>query len=243
MTGRMSCGGDRGRSQREAIRRVAMVLILCGLLMPVSSGALARSRANNGWEAGSSSDTVSGRVGKKKAAPPKKSSGGKTTTKRCTSRACKAAPKKAGGGAESEALKTVRLPAPQIVANPSAGGLPGVTTFFWAVLPSQIDFDLSIDGMSTRLTATPLRMTWHLSDGRVLPGVPSQADEAHAQAPATGTGLDFESPGIYQVRAVADWDVAWSTNDGESGKVDGRQSSAVVDYSVGERRSVLTGGH
>lgn len=243
MTDRICCKADFKRRHRAHLRTVTSVSILVALLLSLSSGASARSRANNGWEAGSSSDTVSGRVGKKKATPPKKSPGRQTSTKRCTTRSCKAAPKKTSGGGESEALKTVRLPAPQILANPSAGGLPGVTTFFWAVLPSHMDFDLSIDGMSTHLTATPLRVTWHLGDGRILPGTPAQGDETRAQAPASGTGIDFESPGIHQVRAVVDWDVVWNTNEGESGKVDGRQSSAAVDYPVGERRSVLIGGH
>lgn len=242
MTGRAERTTVSMRSASRISRRTVFTIVILALLLHFSPGASARSRANNGWEAGSSSDTVSGRVGKKKSTAPKKSSGAKKSAKRCTTRACKAAPKPAPSGQDTEALKTVRLPPPQISANPSTGGLPGVTTFFWAVLPPRIDFDLSVDGISTHLAAVPLRVTWYVSDGRVLSGAPAERDEALAPVPAGGTRLEFDRPGAFQVRAVVDWDVTWSASDGESGKVDGRQSSAAVGYPVGERRSVLTGG-
>lgn len=106
-----------------------------------------------------------------------------------------------------------------------------------------MNFDLSIDGMSTHLTATPLQVTWHFSDGRVWTGVPANVDEANAQVPIGRTDIEFENSGNYQVTAAVDWNVVWITSEGETGKVDGRQSSATVDYRVGERRSVLIDGY
>ncbi|RIK11131.1 MAG: hypothetical protein DCC49_00850 [Acidobacteria bacterium] len=243
MTGRADFRAASDGAVRGALRLSTVIFVLCALFLPVTTAASARSRANNGWEAGSSSDTVSGRVGKKKATPPKRSTKTKSSPKRCVSRACRAAPKRSSDSEDSEALKTVRLPAPRIVTNPTAGGLPGVTTYLWAVLPPRVEFDLAIDGMSTHLVAVPLGVTWYVSDGRVLVGAPAERDEAVAPAPAGGSGLDFDRPGSYEVRAVIDWDVTWSTTDGDSGRVDGRQSSSAISYPVGERRSVLAGGY
>lgn len=238
--------GRRFRQQlplgsRAALGQLALMLVVIALLLPAGSGAEARTRGGNGWEAGSSSDTITGRVGKKKGGSAAKPSGAKGTAKRCTSRTCKSAPKRSSAGGDAEAMKTVKLPPPLIRINPERVGLPGVTTLLWAVLPSRVDFDLSIDGITTRLTGAPIGVTWYVSDGRVQSGTPVNGDEADSPAPTGGTAVEFDLPGTYQLTAVVDWHVSWSTNEGESGTVEGRQSSAVAGYQVGERRSVLAG--
>lgn len=221
---------------------VALVATAVAPSLVSASTAGARSRSGSGWEPGTSSDTVTGRVGKKKATSPSRSGAKRKPVAKCTSRTCRTRkPARPSDGGSAEAMKLVRLPPPSILASPSVAGLIGVTTYLVAVLPPQVEFDLAIDGVSTHLTARPVRLVWDVGDGRVIDGRTEPVEPPAQSLPGIGTALDFTAPGNYGISALVDWSVTWSTSDGDEGSIDDRRSNARLDYQVRERRSVLVG--
>lgn len=159
-----------------------------------------------------------------------------------------------GGGAVAvdprilleDALARLRIPDPQMAANPPLGSASLVRVPAWLWLDGGYwqarSATASAGGASATVTAEPVAARWSMGDGTVVacdgPGRPWSATAPAAGSPCSHTYLASSSaqPGdAYPVTVTVTWTVSWtSTVPGVGGDLEDQTRSASVPVRVAE---------
>ncbi|MDG4795441.1 hypothetical protein [Micromonospora sp. WMMD1082] len=147
-----------------------------------------------------------------------------------------------------EAVRHLRLPAPQIRLSPDAGApqVVYVPTWMWVdeAVWSPRSATASLSGLSVTAVGTPLTVAWSTGDGRSLQcgkGTPWTASRDPASA-SPDCGHTYTTPsraGTYTVTATITWRVTWSGG-GVAGTEPDVTSTASVPVQVVEASAVNT---
>ncbi|MFI6098180.1 hypothetical protein ACIA8G_21680 [Lentzea sp. NPDC051213] len=118
------------------------------------------------------------------------------------------------------ARKQIRLPAPQISANPTGDQLVSLPTWMWVSSGwAPISATASVPGVSVTAVATPTSVSWSMGDGTMVtctgPGTPFRADvDPKSASPDCGhtyrTSSARQAGQAYPVTATIHWTVSWS---------------------------------
>jgi hypothetical protein len=151
-----------------------------------------------------------------------------------------------------EAIKRLRLPAPQIHASPDAGAsqVVFVPTWLW-VEPgtfTQRSATASLGGLSVTAVAKPIKASWETGDGATVicrgggtawvPGTDPAAVSPDCGHTYTTTSRS-QSGGKYTLRATITWDISWSGG-GQTGAEPALTSTSSVQVLVSEASAVTT---
>ncbi|MBB5998446.1 hypothetical protein [Streptomonospora salina] len=166
-----------------------------------------------------------------------------------------------GGGVDVEALidearAQLELPEPAIGSAPPMGGDMVVRFPVWLwIEPEQWEprtADVSVDGGSASVTATPREVIWDMGDGTDVtcsgPGTvyDPAVHTAGDASPDCGHSYELSSknrPGAedtVQTRVV--WDVAWESSTGEGGELEPMETAADRGVEVVEVHSLVVEG-
>jgi hypothetical protein len=150
----------------------------------------------------------------------------------------------------------VPLVFPRPSTSPAIDGeqITGLPTWLWIDPAGYRTFDAeaTLAGLTVRVTATPLQVSWDLGDGSdpVLcygPGTPydpavdddaQRTDCSHVYRDVS-TG---EPGGVYHASATTTWSLAWQASTGETGTLPDVGRTTTFDLTVTERQAVVTYG-
>ncbi len=147
--------------------------------------------------------------------------------------------------AAANALRVLPLPAPTIRLSPPVGSvqLVGVATWLWIADPwVPRHASATLEGVTSTVTATPVSVRWHLSDGTSTtcdgPGTaydPGRGpDEQHSDC----TEL-FETAGSYGLTATVTYVTSWVATTGDTGVLPPVTRTAAVAIVVDEAQAFI----
>ncbi|WP_419995063.1 hypothetical protein [Streptomyces boninensis] len=149
------------------------------------------------------------------------------------------------------AYEQLRLPSPQIRANPDGEKLVTLPTWLWLSRGSwgKVSATASVPEVSVTAVARPTKATWSTGDGKTVtcrgPGTPYTAAGRDPRSASPDCGHTYrrssaDQPGdAYPVSATVRWTVTWS-GAGESGTLPGLTTSASTQFRVAESQALNT---
>jgi hypothetical protein len=149
------------------------------------------------------------------------------------------------------AYEQLRLPTPQIRANPTGTQLVNLPTWLWVDRGSWADrtATASVPGVSVTATAKPTSVTWSMGDGSTLTcpgaGTPFAAGgDPKAASPDCGHTYRASSQGrpnnTFPVSVTVHWTVTWA-GAGQSGTFPDLTMTQSTTFAVAESQAVTTG--
>ncbi|MPZ79678.1 MAG: hypothetical protein GEV28_04470 [Actinophytocola sp.] len=149
------------------------------------------------------------------------------------------------------ARSQLRLPTPDIAANPSSDQLVTLPTWLWLSSGwEQQSATASVPGVSVTAVARPTSLVWFMGDGSTVMcrsgGTPFPAGgDPMAVSPDCGHIYRTSSAGqpnnAYPVSAAVHWSISWS-GAGQSGTFPDMITTATAAFRVVESQAVNTGG-
>ncbi|WP_328869645.1 hypothetical protein OHT76_05730 [Streptomyces sp. NBC_00287] len=152
----------------------------------------------------------------------------------------------------------LRLPSPQIEANPEGDQLVGLPTWLWLDDGAwgPVSAVASVPGVSVRAVARPARVEWAMGDGSTVrcdgPGTPyGSAGKSRTpggpqgESPDCGHTYRTSSAGqrssAFPVSATVHWAVTWA-GAGESGVFPGLTTTSYAAFRVAESQALNNEG-
>lgn len=135
-----------------------------------------------------------------------------------------------------EILDRTPIPQAQIVASPSARGLTGLESWFWAVDPGDVDALATIRGWTASGSVSPTNWSWVTGDG----GTYTSSGPGSAEDPAVRH--TYETTDVWPVRLQVSWSGSWTISGygTEFTMSDlSTDTAGTLDYLVIEVRGVL----
>jgi hypothetical protein len=148
------------------------------------------------------------------------------------------------------ARRQLRLPAPEIAANPVGDQLVNLPTWLWVSRWEPQSATASVPGVSVTAVATPTSATWSMGDGALVecngPGTPFPFGANPASAsPTCGHTYRHSSadqPGqAFPVSVTVRWKVHWS-GAGREGELPELMTTARASFRVAESHALNIGG-
>jgi hypothetical protein len=147
--------------------------------------------------------------------------------------------------AAAQALARLDLPSPAVATNPSTGTaqLVGLPTWLWLTDWATRQASATLDGVTSTVTAVPIRTTWTSSpEDQTLtcpgPGTPYRTDRP-VDAQSTDCSILFEDAGTHHLTATVTYTVTWSATTGDNGPLDPITRTTTVAVAVDQAQALI----
>lgn len=188
--------------------------------------------AGSRWNAGGSRDSVSGEAG---AGQPSRSGARPSKRRSSCTTSCRRV-SLARPGSATEARKEAVLPPPTLRISPAVG-LAGSEAVLVVSSPASFADTVSAGSAEARVWARPT--TARCTSPWSVATAPMEGGSERASS--TAIRFPLRSAGMLRIVCWLEWDAWWESNEGDSGRIPDRASSATLDYRVAGVVGVLTG--
>lgn len=152
----------------------------------------------------------------------------------------------------AEAVRSVDIAPPPLLTSPATDEVlyTGVPTWLWLDQAWWREYRATAraGSVTSTVTATPVRARWLAGDGGLAtcsgPGVAWQSGMAEDASECLYTyarSSAGESDGTFTLQVTVDFELTWSSNLGEGGRLPGITRSASSEVRVGEIQAIETG--